>query len=33
MEENADFCKCMICLMDYADEEVVRTLPCRILIF
>ncbi|CAD8138434.1 unnamed protein product [Paramecium pentaurelia] len=26
--ENADFCKCMICLMDYTDEEIVRTLPC-----
>ncbi|CAD8138012.1 unnamed protein product [Paramecium pentaurelia] len=25
---NEDFCKCMICLMEYTDEEVVKTLPC-----
>ncbi|CAK78648.1 unnamed protein product (macronuclear) [Paramecium tetraurelia] len=25
---NEDFCKCMICLMDYTDEEIVKTLPC-----
>ncbi|KAM3140123.1 hypothetical protein pb186bvf_007676 [Paramecium bursaria] len=27
-QDNQDFCKCMICLMEYKEQEYVRTLPC-----